>query len=110
MRIYIKFFSVYVSVMLVLVIVLMPGCAKQDTADMIFWNGNIVTMEADMPRAEAIAVKDDRIIKVGSNEEVDMYKNANTKVIDLEGKTVIPGMSTITNTNITETYTEKNLI
>ncbi len=59
--------------------------------DLILTNGKIVTMDTSNPRAEAVAVKDMKIIKVGSNEDVLSLKTANTKFIDLEGKMVTPG-------------------
>lgn len=54
-------------------------------------DGNILTMNEAQPCAEAVAVKDGRIIKVGTNEEVNRLVGENTQVIHLKGKTVIPG-------------------
>lgn len=61
--------------------------------DLILINGKIITMDNDNPRAEAIAIKDNKIFKVGKNDEVLALKNNNTKIIDLEGKTVTPGFN-----------------
>lgn len=61
-------------------------------ADIVFKNGNIYTANEGVPRAQAIAVTGDRILLVGSNEEVQKLAGANTRVIDLKGNTVLPGM------------------
>ena len=53
-------------------------------------NGNVITMN-DGKIAEAFAISNDKIVKVGSTEEVLAVANPMTKVIDLQGKTVLPG-------------------
>lgn len=62
-------------------------------ADVVFNNGNIYTVSDKQPKAEAIAVKNGKIIFVGSNQEAKIYINPNTQVIDLKGNTVVPGMT-----------------
>ncbi|MEM0007936.1 MAG: amidohydrolase [Candidatus Bathyarchaeia archaeon] len=59
--------------------------------DIAILNANVVTLDAGKPRAEALAIRDGRIVAVGSGEEVRKYAGSGTKVIDLEGKTVVPG-------------------
>jgi hypothetical protein len=54
-------------------------------------NANVITLSFKRPRAEAIAVQNGRIVAVGSNEEIREYVGKNTKVIDVRGKTVVPG-------------------
>ncbi len=61
------------------------------SADLVLLNGNIITMSSSKPRAQAIAVKDDLIIKVGKNSEVAPLIDNNTKLLQLKRKTVIPG-------------------
>lgn len=61
-------------------------------ADLILYNGKIVTVDDDFGIAEAVAVRDERIIAVGSNGEVRKLASATTKSIDLKGKTVLPGL------------------
>jgi len=61
------------------------------SADLVLTNGNIITMSSSNPRAQAIAVKDNVIIKVGKNREVAPLIDNNTKLIQLKRKTVIPG-------------------
>ena len=58
------------------------SCEEKEIADKIFINGNIYTVDENQPSAEAIAVKGERIIKVGSNKEVETYKGPDTEVID----------------------------
>jgi predicted amidohydrolase YtcJ len=64
-----------------------------ETADIVFKNGNVYTVNEHQPRAEAIAVKSGRILFVGSNEAAKAYVGKITKVIDLRGNTVVPGMT-----------------
>jgi len=71
----------------------LPGAAQSETAETVFVNGNIYTMNERQPRAEAIAVKGDRIVFVGSNTDAKKYQSAATKTIDLAGKTVVPGLT-----------------
>src|SRR4051794_31257614 len=59
----------------------------------VFVNGNIYTMNEREPHAEAIAVKGDRIIFVGSNAEAKKYQTNSARTIDLAGKTVVPGLT-----------------
>ncbi len=61
------------------------------SADLALIGGNVLTMNSSQPCAEAVAVKDDRIAKVGTNEEIRQLVGKNTKVIRLHGKTVVPG-------------------
>ncbi|MFN2491695.1 MAG: amidohydrolase [Pyrinomonadaceae bacterium] len=63
------------------------------TADLVFKNGNIYTVNERQPKAEAVAVKGDRIVFVGSNQEAQRYVGPHTRVIDLTGKTMVPGMT-----------------
>ena len=60
-------------------------------ADMIFINSNVITMENEPAKAEAVAVKDGVIVFVGDNSGALQLKGDQTEVIDLKGKTLIPG-------------------
>jgi predicted amidohydrolase YtcJ len=66
--------------------------AQQQPADIIITNARVYTADAARPRAEAIAVRGDRIVFVGSSHEAAILRGANTRVIDVAGKAVIPGM------------------
>ncbi|UCH57966.1 MAG: amidohydrolase [Candidatus Bathyarchaeota archaeon] len=61
-------------------------------ADLALLTGKIVTVDSDESIQEAVAVKFGRIIAVGANEEIEPLVGDDTNVIDLEGRTVIPGL------------------
>ena len=61
-------------------------------ADVIYLNGNIHTMDPSRPRAEALAVAGGRIVAVGSNADMHRLRRPETRVHDLDGKTVLPGL------------------
>lgn len=62
-------------------------------ADTIFINGNVYTVNPAQPKAEAIAVKGERILFVGSTSAAKGYEGKSTRVIDLNGNTVVPGLT-----------------
>jgi len=59
--------------------------------EVIYHNGVVLTMEAGQPRAEAVAVRDGRILAVGDDDSVLALKRRPTRVVDLGGRTVLPG-------------------
>ena len=61
-------------------------------ADTILVNGKIVTVDDRFTIAQALAIKDGRIIAAGKTAQIAKLADANTKRIDLKGKTVIPGL------------------
>ncbi len=61
-------------------------------ADLIFVRGQIVTVDQDFSIYEGIAIKDGRIVAVGTSDEVLAHRGESTQVIDLGGKVVIPGI------------------
>lgn len=61
-------------------------------ADTILFNGKITTMDPEQPEATAIALKDGLILEVSSDADTLRLKSAGTKVIDLNGQRVIPGL------------------
>ena len=63
----------------------------KDAADIIFVNANVITMNEDQPGAKAIAIKDGKILAVGSQRHVKKHKGDETVMRDLEGQTVTPG-------------------
>jgi len=65
----------------------------QSAADIVFKNGNVYTANDQAPRAQAIAVKEDRIVFVGSNDAAQKFIGTNTRVVDLKGNTVLPGFT-----------------
>jgi len=67
------------------------GCQPEESADTIILNGNIYTVNSDQPKAEALAIKGDRIVAIGDAASIEAWKGAETKVIDAEGQFVMPG-------------------
>ncbi|MCA1557089.1 MAG: amidohydrolase [Acidobacteria bacterium] len=80
-------------VLSVLALALAPGQSAQQPADLVLKNGVVYTVNEREPRAEAIAIRGDRIVFVGSNADAKRYEGRSTRVVDLEGKTVVPGMT-----------------
>jgi predicted amidohydrolase YtcJ len=66
--------------------------AQTPAATLVLRNGKIVTVDAAMPQAEAIAVTGDRITAVGTNDAIQKFIGPATQVIDLEGRLAIPGL------------------
>jgi len=60
-------------------------------AEVVLWNGDILTMDAAQPAAQAVAIAGDRLLAVGSNDDVLNLVSPRTRKIDLAGKTVVPG-------------------
>ncbi|NIM51079.1 MAG: amidohydrolase family protein [Gemmatimonadales bacterium] len=63
----------------------------QVPADLVLRGGKVVTVDDAMPEAEAIAVKGDTILAVGTNDDINAFIGAETAVIELRGKLAIPG-------------------
>ena len=59
--------------------------------EILFKNGNIITMERGKPRAEALGVQFGRISAVGTTAELEKSAGPETRIIDLRGKTMLPG-------------------
>ena len=72
---------------------LMPAPQRVQPADIVFTNGNVYTANDRTPRAQAIAVKADRIVFVGTNAAAQRYVGQGTRVVDLKGNTVLPGFT-----------------
>jgi len=66
---------------------------QNQIADIILLHGKTITMDPDFSIQEAIAIKDGIILAVGSDEEIEKYAYPETKVIDLNGRAVIPGIN-----------------
>jgi len=62
-----------------------------DSADKIFINGKIITVDQKNTIAQAVAVKNGKILAVGSSAEISKLKDSKTIVVDLKGKTLVPG-------------------
>ncbi len=66
--------------------------SQKKSADLVLVNGTIITVDQRDSVAEAVAIKDGKVVAVGSRKKVDAYVRASTKVVDLHGRTVTPGM------------------
>lgn len=60
-------------------------------ATLVLKNGNIITLNTPTDRVQALAIRGDRIVALGSNRSISKWIGASTRVIDLKGKTAVPG-------------------
>lgn len=67
------------------------GAASADAADAIFVNGRVLTLDAAGTEAQAVAVRDGRILATGSTRKLRKLAGPQTEVVDLQGRTVLPG-------------------
>ena len=74
-----------------IILLLWIGCEK-NTADMVIQNGKIYTVDEFNPLVEAVAVKDGKIIAVGSQGNISQWIGAQTQVVNLNRGTMIPGL------------------
>ncbi len=78
------------SILLVLALASATGRA-QEKADLVLRGGKIVTMNPNQPQAEAIAILGSRIARVGSAREIEALIGPGTRVVELNGRLVVPG-------------------
>lgn len=88
MRLFKVFFAVLVSLFLVTAVVVAGTVVPADT---VLINGKIITVDHEFSIAEAVAVRDGKIAAVGKTQDIMALVGPQTKVIDLDGKTVTPG-------------------
>lgn len=82
---------------------------KSITADLVLKNGTVLTQNADMPYAEAVACKDDEIIAVGDYESIKPFIDANTEVIDMGGGFALPGIISLFGNPVMKAFDGKYL-
>jgi hypothetical protein len=72
---------------------MLPACdgPRFPGADRVFVNGNVYTVDANHSWAEAVAIRDGEIVFVGTDEAAQAFITANTEVVDLDGKMLMPG-------------------
>lgn len=79
----------------VLVVLVLVGMAwlspERPPASQVFINARVITMDAGQPFAKAVALSHERIVAVGSNQDIEPFISAGTVVHDLQGKTLMPG-------------------
>lgn len=76
---------------------MLAGCGGDDAiptvpAQLVYRNGSVLTLDDSNTLAQAVAVRDRKIVAIGSNRTIDAFVGADTKVVDLQGKTLIPGI------------------
>jgi hypothetical protein len=67
--------------------------SEEKKADLVLTNAKVITVDKDFSIKQAVAVKDEKIVVVGSNNEVKAYITAGTRVLDLKGKPLLPGIN-----------------
>jgi predicted amidohydrolase YtcJ len=81
-------------IFLVAAVAMVMTASSQNNADLIIYNGKVASMTEPGEFKQAIAIRDGIILAVGNSSQIlSTYKNAGTKVIDANGKTVIPGLN-----------------
>ena len=81
--------------------VLLAGCSRDQQeapaplADLLLTNGKVYTMDAERTWAEAVAIRDGRIIFVGSSADAKQHTGSATEVVDLEQKMLLPSFQDV---------------
>ena len=88
-----KTFFIVLSIVLLGLGALVSPQSSAEAADLAFINGSVYTANDRQPRAEAIAIKADRFVFVGSNDGARKFVGEKTRVIDLKGKPALPGLT-----------------
>lgn len=88
----IKFTYLFQLFLLSFLILTCSKSAEKEFATMLIHGGTIYTVDSTQTTAEAVAIKDNRILFVGNLEDAEHYKNEQTEIIDLKGKTMTPGL------------------
>lgn len=70
---------------------LMPSAFAIDQADIVFINGQIETLNLQQSKVNAVAVKNEKFIAVGSNQRIKSFIGPDTKIVDLHHQLVVPG-------------------
>jgi hypothetical protein len=69
-----------------------PAQGQDGTVDLILFNGRVTTLDRQSPQAQAIAIRGDRFVAVGTEQDVMRLAGAGTRRIDLKGRRVSPGL------------------
>jgi predicted amidohydrolase YtcJ len=72
---------------------LLQGQTKPEPAETIIRNARIYTVDVKQPWAEAVAIRDGRIVAVGTAKQIDVYRGSSTKVLNAGGRLVLPGFT-----------------
>ena len=94
---------------------------ESSTADLLLFNAHVITLDRVHPIAEALAIRADRIVWIGTNQEGNHLYTSSTRKIDLHGATVLPGIidahthlvslgESLLRLNLKDVATEKDLV
>jgi predicted amidohydrolase YtcJ len=82
------------SILMLCLLITLPACAQRNqSADTVVLHGKIFTLNSKQPWAEALAIRGDRIIAVGSDADIAKLQSKDTKVIDAHEKLILPGFT-----------------
>lgn len=79
----------------VALVAVLAGCGGEpgpEPADLVLVHGKIVTVDDDVPEAEALAVREGLILAVGSDADIEPYIGDDTRVVDIDGLLAVPGL------------------
>jgi predicted amidohydrolase YtcJ len=82
-----------IKIISVFLLVSLASQQERTAADIILYNGKIVTVDSNFRIYSAVAIKGDIIMATGSDGDIKRLRGKNTKLVNLEGRTVIPGLS-----------------
>lgn len=84
--------SIYFSILTIVLCLFSCSNEPKEEASMLIYGGNIYTVNNNQPNVEAVAVKDNKILFTGTLKEAEKHKGESTEMLDLEGKTMTPGL------------------
>ena len=80
------------SIIIIMMLFWIVISCNSPEADVVFFNGDVYTMEEDQPWAEAVAIKNGRIIAVSNNSDlIKKFVGSRTRTVDLQGRFLMPG-------------------
>jgi predicted amidohydrolase YtcJ len=84
-----------------------PDPSRAQAPDAIYYHGHIVTLSATQPEVQAVAIAGNRFLRAGSDAQIHPLAGPNTKLIDLHGRTVLPGLEDSHTHPITSALSER---
>src|SRR3989442_10313911 len=87
-----KWHRLFMKKILLIVFLALASPAWSQTADTVLINGRILTVDRQFSTQEAIAIQDGKIFAAGKTADMRKLAGARTRTIDLQGRTVIPGL------------------
>ncbi len=81
-----------IPILLMIILIILSFSCKNEEADLVLLSAKVVTVDENFSIQEAVVIKDNQLIYVGTNKKAEKYVADNTKVIELDGKLVLPGL------------------